>query len=112
MIAWCLPKISEKSKRVLIRLILCSKATEYSLFKLVFTQIMLIPLLNCFISVSDQDSELYPQFSMGIDIPEIETECSLSETNESFNIYENAQMKKAKYANKHFLKIFEYQIKI
>ena len=35
---------------------------------------MLIPLLNCFISVSDKDSEVYPQFSMKTDIPENETE--------------------------------------
>ena len=58
---------------------------------------MLIPLLNCFLSVSDQDSELYPQFSMRIDIPEIKTESSfhsgvnVSKTNnkimERFNIY-------------------------
>ena len=75
---------------------------------LVFVQVMLIPLFNCFISVSDQDSEVYPQFSMRIDIPEIETEKSLSKT----NIYENTQLKKARYANKHFFEIFEYPIKI
>ena len=43
-------------------------------FKVVFVQVLLIALLNCFISVSDQDSESYPQFSMRIDILEIETE--------------------------------------
>ena len=37
---------------------------------------MLIQLLNCFIGVSDQDSELYPQFSTRIDSTEIETESS------------------------------------
>ena len=82
---------------------------------------MLIPLLNYFIIVSDQDSELYPQFSMKIDIPEIKTESSLhwgvnmSKTNftimESFNINENTQLKKAKYANKHFLEILNTKIK-
>ena len=30
---------------------------------------------------------------------------------ESFNIYENTQMKEAKYANKHFLEIFNTQLK-
>ena len=73
---------------------------------------MLKLLLNCFIGVSDPDSELYLQFSTRIDIPEIETESSfhsgvnVSKTNckimESFNIEENTQLKKAKYANKHF----------
>ena len=82
---------------------------------------MLIPLLNCFISVSGQDSELYPQFSTRIDIPEIETESSfhsgvnVSKTNckimESFNIYENTQLKKAKYANKYFLEILNTYLK-
>ena len=82
---------------------------------------MLILLLNCFISVSDQDSELYPQFSMRIDILEMETVSSFlsgvnpSKTNcktmESFNIYENNQLKKAKYANKHFLEILNTQLK-
>ena len=68
---------------------------------------MLIPLLNCLISVLDQDSELYPQFLTRIDIPEIETESSfhlgvnVSKTNckkimESSNIYENTQLKKSK----------------
>ena len=38
---------------------------------------MLIPLFNCFISVLDQDSELFTEFSMRKDIPEMETECSL-----------------------------------
>ena len=33
-------------------------------------------LINCFISVSDQDSGLYPQFSTRIDLPEIEIESS------------------------------------
>ena len=37
---------------------------------------MLLPLLNCCVSVSDQDTELYPQFLTRIDIPEIETESS------------------------------------
>ena len=70
-------------------------------FKLVFVQVFLIPLLNCFISVSDQDSESYPQFSTRINILEIETESNfhsgvnLSKTNckitESFNIYENSR---------------------
>ena len=82
---------------------------------------MLILLLNCFISVSDQDSELYPQFSMRIDIPEIETESSfhlgvnVSKTNcnimESFNITKIPIKKKKKYANKHFLEIFNIQLK-
>ena len=82
---------------------------------------MLILLLNCFISVSDQDSELYPQFSSRIDIPEIETESSfhsgvnVSKTYckimESFSIYENTQLKKAKYANKHFVEILNTQLK-
>ena len=82
---------------------------------------MLIPLLNCLISVSDQDSELYPQFSTRIDIPEIETESSfhlgvnVSKSNcrimESFNIYENTQLTKAEYANKHFLKILNTKLK-
>ena len=82
---------------------------------------MLIPLLNCFISVSDQDSEFYPQFSTRIDITEIETESSfhsgvnVSKTNckvmDSFNIYVKNQLKKAKYANKHFLKIFNTHLK-
>ena len=58
MITSCLPKMTAKSKRK--RLV----------------QVMLIPLLNCYISVSDQDSELYPHFSTRIDIPEIETESS------------------------------------
>ena len=54
--------------------------------------------------MSDQDSELYPQFSTRIDIPEIETESSIhswanvSKINckimESFNIYKNTQLKK------------------
>ena len=65
--------------------------------------------------MSDQDSELYPHFSSRIDIPEIETESRLSKTNwkimESFNIYKNTQLKKAKYANKHFLEIFNTQLK-
>ena len=77
---------------------------------------MLIPLLNCFISVSDQDSELYPQFSTRIDIPEIETERSFhSGVNVSnhgnFNIYDNIQLKKGKYANEHFLEILNTQLK-
>ena len=56
-----------------------------------------------------------------IDIPEIETESTLhsgvkvSKTNckimESFNIYENTQLKKAKYAIKYFLKILNTQLK-
>ena len=60
----------------------------------------------------DQDSELYPQFTTRIDIPETETESSfhsgvtVSKTNckimECFNTYENTQLKKAKYANKKF----------
>ena len=68
----------------------------------------MILLLNCFISVSDQESELYPQFSTRIDIPEIKnktessfhsgvnvskTKCNIME---SFNIYESTQLKKAK----------------
>ena len=63
-------------------------------------------LMNWFISVSDQDSESYPQFSTRIDIFEMETESgfhsgvNVSKTNcktmESFNIYENTQLKKAK----------------
>ena len=67
--------------------------------------------------MSDQDSGLYPQFSTRIDIHEIETESSfhlgvnVSITNckimESFNIYENTQLKRAKYANKHFLEILK-----
>ena len=70
--------------------------------------------------MSDQDSELYLQFSTRIDIPEIETKSSfhsgvnVSKTNckimESFNIYENTHLKKAKYANKHFLEIFNTQL--
>ena len=82
---------------------------------------MLIPLLNCLICVSDQDSELHPQFLTRIDIPEIETESSfhsgenVSKTNckimESFNIYEITQLKKAKYTNKHFLEILNTQLK-
>ena len=86
---------------------------------MVFAESMLLTLLNCFISVSDQNSELYPLFSMRIDIPEFETERSfhsgvkVSKTNckitESFNIYENTQFKKAKYANKHFLEIMNTQ---
>ena len=81
---------------------------------------MLISFLSCFISVSDQDSELYPQFSTKIEIPEIETESSfhsgvnVSKTSckimESFNIYENTQSIKAKYANKHFLEIWNTQM--
>ena len=68
--------------------------------------------------MSDQDSELYPQFSTRIDIHEIETESSfhsgvnVSKTNckimESFNIYENTQLKKA---NKHLLEILNTQFK-
>ena len=71
--------------------------------------------------MSDQDSELYPQFSTRIDILEIETESSfhsgvnLSKTNctimESFNIYKNTQLKKAQYANKHFLDILNTNLK-
>ena len=82
---------------------------------------MLILLLKCFISVSDQDSELYPQFSTRIDIPEFKTEGSfhsavnVSQTNckimESLNIYQNTQLKKAKYANKHFLEILNTHLK-
>ena len=30
---------------------------------------------------------------------------------ESFNIYKNTQLKKAKYANKHFLEILNNQLK-
>ena len=45
-------------------------------FKSVLVQVLLIPLLNCFLSVSDQDSESYHQFSTRIDIIEIETESS------------------------------------
>ena len=30
---------------------------------------------------------------------------------ESFNIYQNTQLKKAKYANKHFLEILNTQLK-
>ena len=71
--------------------------------------------------MSDQDSKLYPQFSTRIGISKIETECSfcsgvnMSKTNctiiESFNIYDNTQLKKAKYANKHFLEILNTQWK-
>ena len=44
---------------------------------------------------------LYPQFSTRIDIPEIETESSFHSRREclimeSFNIYENTQLKKSK----------------
>ena len=52
------------------------KTCVIPILEMVFVQVMLIPLFNCFISVSDQDSELYPQFSTRIDIPEIETESS------------------------------------
>ena len=78
---------------------------------------MLIPLLNCFISVSDQDTELYPQFSTRVDIPEIETESSfhwgvnVSKTNESFNIYENTQLKRAKCTNNYFFEMLNTQLK-
>ena len=80
---------------------------------------MLISLLNSFISVLDQDSELYPQFSTRIDIPEIESsfhsDVTVSKTNckimECFNTYENTQLKKAKYANKHFLEILNTLLK-
>ena len=71
--------------------------------------------------MSDQDSELYPQFSPRIDILEVETESSFhsgvnpSKTNckimESFKIYENTQLKKATYANTHFLEILNTQLK-
>ena len=71
--------------------------------------------------MSDQHSELYPQISKRIAIPEMETESSfhsgmnVSKTNckimESFKIYENTQLKKAKYANKHFVEILNTQLK-
>ena len=83
------------------------QSNRITLLKLVFFQVMLIPY--CFISVSDQDSELYPQLSTRIDITEIETESSfhsgvnVSKTNsksmDSLNIYKNTQLKKARYAN-------------
>ena len=71
--------------------------------------------------MSDQNLELYPQFSMRIDIPEIElkvasirgvnvskTKCKIME---SFNIFENAQLKNAKQANRHFLENLNTQLK-
>ena len=70
-----LPKMAAKSKRVLIKAIFVQQSNRiFGLLKLVFVQVILILLLNCFISVSDQDSELYPQFSTRIDIPDIEME--------------------------------------
>ena len=70
----------------------------------------------------DQDSESYPQFSTSMDILEIETESSfhsgvnVSKTNckimENFNIYENTQLKKAKYTNKHLLEILSTPLKL
>ena len=88
---------------------------------MVFVHVLLIPILNCFISVSDQDSESYPQFSTRIDILEVETESSFhwgvnaTKTNckimKKSNIYENTQLKKAKNANKHFLEILNTQLK-
>ena len=71
-----LPKMAAKSKRVRNKADFVQQSNRITVIyiKLVFVQVILIPLLNCFISVSDQDSELYPQFSTRIDIPEIETE--------------------------------------
>ena len=76
MISSRLPKMAAKSKQEGNKANFMQQNNRITVIKLVFVQVMLILLLNCFISVSDQDSELYSQFSTRIDIPEIETESS------------------------------------
>ena len=53
--------------------------------------------------MSDQDSELYPQFSRRIGISETETEMCLKQIVKSW--------KKAKSAKMHFLEILNNQLK-
>ena len=56
-----------------------------------------------------------PEFSIVSSIFNKSSGVNVSKTNcktmESFNIYENTQLKKAKYTNKHFLEILNTQFK-
>ena len=68
-------KLAAKSKRGPKKAYIVQQSNRITV-KPVFVQVLLILLLNCFISVSDQDSEVYTQFSRRIDILEIKTEMS------------------------------------